>query len=347
MESIGRLHLIGSIPLDSSEQVFRIVTQALGPYLKRLPDGETGERSRWVYVQRQMLLDHPAMEIDPTQPPYKFIQWDGKVVREIEQVRFKPDVDPETVIFETGYDTAALASWKVFNRLRDALLIPKRVRFQVCLPTPQASGYLYVSSAAREAYFEVYERALTSALANIVAAVPALDLSIQWDVCQEVLAFEDYFKDRPVDYKKQTFDMLGRLGDRVPAGVEVGYHLCYGSPRDEHLVQPKDTAILVEMMDGISAATRRRIDFLHIPVPKGRIDAPYYAPLANWKRPAGTSLYLGLLHHEDTAGDKARIDMARRHLADFGYSAECGWGRTEPGRLPGLLAGHRHAAEAF
>ena len=44
-------------------------------------DGETGERSRWVYFQRQMLLDHPAMEIDPTVPPYKFVQWDGKVVR--------------------------------------------------------------------------------------------------------------------------------------------------------------------------------------------------------------------------------------------------------------------------
>ena len=76
-----------------------------------MPDGETGERSRWVYFQRQMLLDHPAMEIDPTVPPYKFVQWDGKVVREIEQVRFKPGVDPATVAFETGYDKAALASW--------------------------------------------------------------------------------------------------------------------------------------------------------------------------------------------------------------------------------------------
>ena len=65
-----------------------------GPFLRCMPDGETGERSRWVYFQRQMLLDHPAMEIDPTVPPYKFVQWDGKVVREIEQVRFKPGVDP-------------------------------------------------------------------------------------------------------------------------------------------------------------------------------------------------------------------------------------------------------------
>ena len=345
MDRTGRLHLIGSIPLDNSEEVFRTLASELGPFLRRMPDGETGERSRWVFFQRQMLLDHPAMEIDPTVPPYKFVQWDGKVVREVEQVRFKHGVDPATVVFETGYDKAALASYEVFKRLRAAGAIPKHVRFQVCLPTPQASGYLYVSSPARETYFGVYERALKTALAYITTAIPAADLSIQWDVCQEVLAFENYFKDRPSHYKAQIFEMLGRLGDAVPEGVEMGYHLCYGSPRDEHLVQPKDAAILVEMMTGIAAATTRHIDFLHIPVPKGRTDDAYYAPLKGWKSPVGTKLYLGLLHYDDDAGDKARIAVARRFVGDFGLSAECGWGRTEPGRLPGLLKGHRVAAE--
>lgn len=342
-----RLHLIGSIPLASSEDVFRTLSSELGRHLKRIPDGETGERSRWVYFQRQMLLDHPAMELDPTVPPYKFVQWDGKVVREIEQVRFKAGVDPATVFFETGYDRAALESWEVFARLRSSGVVAPAMRFQVCLPTPHASGYLYVSGPARDTYFGVYERALKAALANIVKAVPAADLSIQWDVCQEVLAFEGYFKDRPPHYKKQTFGMLGRLGDAVPADVELGYHLCYGSPRDEHLVQPKDAGILAEMMEGIVAATKRHVDFLHIPVPKDRTDDAYYAPLKAWKRPAGTRLYLGLLHHDDEAGDRARVAVARRFVDDFGLSAECGWGRTEPGRLPGLLKGHRVAAEAL
>lgn len=348
MEKQDRLHLIGSIPLDSSEQVFRRLAETLGPYLRCIPDGETGERARWVYFQRQMLLDHPAMEIDPTVPPYKFVQWDGKLVREIEQVRFKPATDPQAVTFDTGYDKAALASYDVFKRLRAGGSIPAAMRFQVSLPTPQASGYLYVSGPARQTYIGVYERALKSALAKIVEAIPDADLTLQWDVCQEVLAFEGYFKDRPGDYKKQTFDMLGRLGDAVPRGIEMGYHLCYGSPRDEHLVQPKDSGILVEMMEGIAATTHRPIDFFHIPVPKGRTDDVFYAPLAAWKRPAGAKLYLGLLHHDDDAGDRARVAVARRHISgDFGLSAECGWGRTEPGRLPGLLKGHRDAAEAL
>src|SRR5260221_6051920 len=100
--------------------------------------------------------------------------------------------------------------------------------------------------------------------------------------------------------------MLGRLGDAVPARVEMGYHLCYGSPRDEHLVQPKDGAILVEMMNGIVASTTRPVDFLHIPVPRERTDDAYFAPLSDFKRPPGakgrTRLYLCLLHHDDDSG---------------------------------------------
>ena len=155
MDASERLHLIGSIPLETSEQVFCALAKELGPWLKRYPDGETGERSRWVYFQGQMLRAHPDMEIDPTVPPYPFVQWDGKVVREINQVRFKPSVDPGKVKFETGYDKAALASWQSFKRLRESGTVAKDARFQVSLPTPHSSGYLYVSGPARQTYFAV------------------------------------------------------------------------------------------------------------------------------------------------------------------------------------------------
>src|SRR5205085_11702723 len=75
MQASERLHLIGSVPLGTSEEVFRTLAQELGPHLGRMPDGETGERSRWVYFQGQMLRAHPDMEIDPTVPPFPFVQW--------------------------------------------------------------------------------------------------------------------------------------------------------------------------------------------------------------------------------------------------------------------------------
>ena len=60
----GLVHLIGSVPLASTEEVFRTLVGALGDRLSRMPDGETGERRRWIWWQRTMLERHPAMEVD-------------------------------------------------------------------------------------------------------------------------------------------------------------------------------------------------------------------------------------------------------------------------------------------
>ena len=341
----GGVHLIGSVPLDDAESVFRAVADALGPHLRRLPDGETGERRRWIWFQRAMLERHPAIEVDPTVPLFALRQWDGTLLRETPLLRFRPGVDPATVTFETGYAPAARASYDVFRRLRAAGGVPAGVKFQVCLPTPMASAYMYVSPPAREAYVPAYRRALLGALAEVVGAIPGEDLAIQWDVCQEVLIHEGFFPDRPADYARRIATELATLGDAVPAEVETGYHLCYGSPADEHLVMPKDTAVMVEIANGMRRALRRRIDFLHLPVPKDRTDAGYFRPLRGLGGFDDTAIYLGLIHHDDAAGDRARIEAAREFVARFGVASECGWGRTDPRRVPGLLAGHRAAVE--
>jgi hypothetical protein len=341
MADLTGVHLIGSVPLPDAETVFRNVAHELGPFLVRIPDGETGNRHRWIWWQREMLLHHPAMEIDPDTPPLELRQWDGALIRTTDWLRFKTGIDPTTVTFDTGYAAAARDSYATFRRLRDAGDIPASLRFQVCLPTPMASGYMYVSPASLAAYLPAYERSLLAALREIADAIPHADLSIQWDVCQEVLVFEHYFPHAPASYKEDIFAELARLGDAVPDDVECGYHLCYGSPRDEHLVMPRDTAILVEIANGVLAALRRRMDFLHLPVPRDRTDNGYFAPLAGLNLPAETGLYLGLIHHADAEGDRARVAAAHRVVKRFGVATECGWGRTDPARVPELLAAHR------
>jgi hypothetical protein len=52
-----------------------------------------------------------------------------------------------------------------------------------------------------------------------------------------------------------------------------------------------------------------------------------------------------LLQFNDPEGDRRRIALAREVLTEFGVAAECGFGRTDPARLPALLANHRAAAE--
>jgi hypothetical protein len=344
-DAMSWAHLVGSVPLPDAETVFRAVSDAWGPHLRRITDGETGRRGRWIWFQREMLEQHPAMEPDLDEPPYALYQWDGQLLRETRYMRFRSSVDPAAVDFPTGYVEAALESFDLYARLQGEGVIPQDVLFQVSLPTPMATAYMYVSPSARDAYIPAYERSLLAAVDQILASTPHDRLSIQWDICQEVLLFEDYFPHRPVDYKEQVFAELARLGSAMPETVDLGYHLCYGSPRDEHLVMPRDMGILVEIANGIAGGLSRRLDFVHMPVPQDRTDRKYFQPLEGLRLSAASQLIMGLIHHDDETGDRARIEAASDVVGSFGVASECGWGRTDPDRVPGLLESHRRAVE--
>lgn len=339
-----RLHFVGSIPLPSSEHVFRLLGTQLGQLLRRMPDGETGERMLWIKFQQKMLFEHPAMEVDPDCLPLPVKQADGSVHRHIQLLRLKPDIDPDTVAFDTGYDRAAAASYRVFRALRDAHVVPAHMRLQIALPTPMATGLMYISPGGRDRYLHAYERSLLTALRNILSAIPHQDLSIQFDVCQEVLLFENYFPVREPDYKLPVFEQFARLGAALPNDVELGFHLCYGSPGDQPLLILEDAAVLAELMNGIGDCVPRPVEFVHIPVPKHASEA-FFAPLRHWRRPDATRLYLGLLQYDDETGDRRRIAAARGVVDDFGVAAECGFGRTDPRRVAGILASHYTAAQ--
>jgi hypothetical protein len=119
------------------------------------------------------------------------------------------------------------------------------------------------------------------------------------------------------------------------------YHLCYGSPADG---QPKDSGLMVEVANAISARVRRPIHYFHLPVSKNRTDDAYFAPLAGLTLGPVTQLYLGLFHYDDAAGDVARLSAARCYARVDGIATECGMARGGPARLPTLLAAHATVA---
>jgi hypothetical protein len=338
-------HLVGSIPLPDAETVFRTLSQALGNHVIRLPDGETGIRKSWIRFLQDVLAENPAIEVAADLPPFKFTQWDGKVVREIQRLRIKPGAKPEAGAFKTGYADMAIQSWGLFDRLQKAGVIAPQVKFQVSIPTPIAPIYNNMVPADRPKLLPALTQHFAGEVAKIAAAVPHDRLAIQWDVCQEVLAWEGYYEKGPVDFRTEAIEVLTKIGDAVPAAVELGYHLCYGSPADEHMVQPKDTGLMVEMTNAIAASVKRPIQFFHLPVPKGRTDDGYYVPLEKLALKPETELYLGLIHHNDAAGDATRLAAARRHAHVDGIGTECGMARGDPSRLPALLAAHVRAAE--
>jgi hypothetical protein len=239
----------------------------------------------------------------------------------------------------------AIASWSIFERLQRAGIIPTAVKFQVSLPTPIAPVYNNMVPTDRAGLLPALTRHLLGEVATIAAAIPNDRLALQWDVCQEVLAWEGYYEPGPVDTRIETLAVLTEIGEGVPAGIELGYHLCYGSPADEHLVQPKDAGLMVEMTNAICARVRRPIHYFHLPVPKNRTDDAYFAPLAGLALHPETQLYLGLIHYDDAAGDTTRLTAARRYARVDGIATECGMARGDPARLPALLAAHATLTE--
>ena len=339
------VHFVGSIPLPDSETVFRTLSKAVGPHLVRLPDGETGIRKSWIRFIQDVLAGNSAIELAKDVPPFKFTQWDGKLVREIPRLRVKPGATIDPASFDTGYAAMAIESWGVFERLQKAGDIPANVKFQISIPTPIAPTYNNMVPGDRQELLAALVPHFLGEVEKIAKTLPSDRIAIQWDVCQEVLAWENYYDEGPVDFRTETLDVLTRIGDGVPAGIELGYHLCYGSPADEHMVLPKDMGIMVEMTNAIVAGVKRPIQFFHMPVVKARTDDAYFAPLKGLKLRPGTELYFGLIHYNDAGGNAARLAAARHHVRVDGIGTECGMARGDPARLPALLAAHRQAVE--
>ena len=336
--SVRGVHLVGSVLLANAEDVFRTVSSAIGSRLRRVPDGETGERSEWIMWQWDALKDSPGLQAaSPADSPYGSRP----------QVEPRPGLSAKEVgINPLGYAKAALASYQTFSRLKQEGVIPGHLRFQVSLPTPLAPVTAFVAHEDRPIVEPAYEAAMLREVAEIVAAIPHSDLAIQWDMAREFAILEGISQAHFDNPEEGIRDRVVRLSAAVPDGVEIGYHLCYGDFGHRHFVQPKDATHLKNMANIISEHVQRPIAWIHLPVPVDRDDDAYFAPLSELGLHPETELYVGLIHHSDgVAGARRRIAAARRVLPTFGVGTECGWGRRPAETIPKLLRTHAEVSE--
>ncbi|GAA2062402.1 hypothetical protein [Leifsonia soli] len=337
-------HLVGSVNLPDAETVLRTVSAHLGDRMRRIPDGEVGERFYWVQFQTGRLDTMSGLSRVPGDAPLLRGVFDPR------PFQLDEGVSADDLVFpDLGYAEAALDSYAVFRSLRADGVIPNGVRFQVSLPTPAGVVGPFVVPADRAAVEPAYERALFGELQRILDGIPHDDLAIQWDTAVEFALLEgrmpSWFGD---DVLAGVVERAARQAAVVPGDVELGYHLCYGDVEEQHFVQPADAGRLAAVLDGLLDAAPRPVTWVHLPVPIERDDAAYFAPLADVVVPDGTELYLGLLHHEDgVEGARRRAQAAATAQPRFGVATECGFGRGPSERTAGLLDLHAAVAEAW
>ncbi len=334
-------HLVGSVPLDDNEAVFREVASKLGKHLRRIPDGETGVRKNWIGWQFPLLSE--VSEFEQAPDIFSGVYRDQNAQRM--RLREGSSID-DVVLPDLGYRDAALNSYAVFSRLKSEGVIGQRVRFQVSLPTPLAVVHGRFIPRDQEAVERLYEQKLIEELDGILAGVPADQLAIQWDTAVEFSLLEGMLDSFINDREAGVLERLVRLGSRVPEDVQLGYHLCYGDSGHKHFKEPEDTSKLVSVANGVSAGVRRLLNWIHMPVPRDRTDEAYFAPLRDLRVPSETELFLGLVHMTDgLEGTRARIAAAQTVVGNFGVATECGFGRREPQTMPDLMAIHARVAD--
>jgi hypothetical protein len=321
----SHVHLVGSIGLDTVEEVFQTVGGLLGPYLHRIPDGEVGGRRLWISWQYPLLRASPFLRPDPSgavRPTNKFAL-----------LTLAEGVKPDQVRFgELGYAREARASYLDFVVARERGEIPQHVRFQVCLPTPFAVVSSVVMPDVEHTVEVAYEKAMIAEVASICRHIPHKHLALQWDICNEMIVWDGQRTDAvplPNEPKEALLSRMQRLCADIPQHVQLGLHLCYGDFAGRHFVEPKDAERMVEFANALVTAISHPLAYIHMPVPADRTDDAFYRPLAKLSLPRRCDLFLGVVHAKDgVEGALARSKAARPYARDFGIATECGMARA-------------------
>ena len=330
-------HLVGSVPLADSAAVFRAASSMLGDQLRRIPDGETGDRTNWIGWQFLVMSQNRSLEAMPSDP---------EQYAAFPQYKVRDGVSAGDIEFENlGYADAAIASFAVFSSLKQEGAIPQDVKFMVSLPTPLAPVATFVALDWQASVEPAYETRMLEELAQICATIPHDQLAIQWDIAVEFGVLEGVWQVHFTNVSEGIVERIVRVSNKVPNGVELGYHLCYGDAGHEHFKQPEDASKLVDIANSVSLRVQRPIQWLHLPVPIDRVDDVYYAPLQQLRLHSETELYLGLVHLADgLEGSRTRAEVAKRFVPEFGVATECGFGRRPPETVPALLEIHAKLA---
>jgi hypothetical protein len=355
----GDVLLVGSMPFDDAETVFRETARGLKGHLGCMPDGEVGPRKNWVGMLPEFVFSKdPLLQVvsapaggELSQPELE----EGEHIQEsvgFWTFKLKPGVSPR--FDNLLYADFAIESYAEFQRLRDQSVIEAGTCFQVCLPAPDSAiDAFFTDTSEWPALHKAYQTGLRREIARILDAVPAHDLVIQFDMAWEVVDLAmgeaNYFAFWPKEsfeqkYKRHTA-CLDELWRDIPNETLLGYHWCYGTWGGWPMTDMKDLELCVQLSNEAVKRAGRRVDYVHMPVVQDPDDS-FFAPLDGLKI-GDTKVYLGVVHEDEKSIEpfRKRMQGARRHLRDFGIGGVCGYGRIDPKDLPEVLRVHTACAE--
>ncbi len=340
------VHFNGSVNLPDAETVMREISSRIPQGVRRMTDGETGDRNYWISFQTRKFEQMPEFETVAVVQAYET----APDAPAMPQLRLAEGASADTIHWpDLGYADEYAQSFASFERLQKEGTIPAEVRFQLQYPTPLASVAGTFAPEDLPKVAPAYERALFADLDAALQRLPHERVAVQWDVAVEFGALEGAMGPRLS--MEQIAPGLVRCIDRVPADVPVGMHLCYGDYGHQHFKQPESLQMQVDLVNAVSAGAGRPLNFVSFTVPQARNDSAYFAPLSSLQTGPETELDFALVpYHPDdqtpgtTAEQIEHVDAALANspggARQWGICTECGMGRVDGDDVLGLLDLH-------
>lgn len=328
-------HLVGSLPGDSAQEAMTAALDVLGPRLRSLPDGETGERRNWIAHTVDSFRDHPDLELRR--------EGDWSDYDETPVFSIRPGHTLTADRLDLGLTAAFDRAYPLFLQLRDQRGYTG-LRFQVGVPGDfdMALFTLGPAGALR------HRPAFTAAIAAEIAAINARagdDVVFQLELPAELVTVARV----PVAAQRALAAYLAsgivRLVTATPIGARFGLHLCLGDMNHRALGSMRDAGPLVRLTNAIARRwpVTHPLDFVHVPL-AAAVERPpnrrsFYAPLADLALPDDVALVAGFVHeslHIDAQEQLLRYltELTRRPVD---VASSCGLGRRDRPRADAAM----------
>lgn len=327
-EPTRRVHLVGTIPADSTKEALSLVSKTVGERVTDwLPDGETGARKNWIGRLVEYLAEHPDLELA------KKGDWSDYESTPVLKVRKGHQFQSVDLDYFEHFEK----SWTDFQEARSNLGRPD-LSFQVGIPGPidvafAAFGFNPVAGFRHIGPFEdatvrEIERIDESAGDQVVYQ---LEVPIEVEVVNRMPSFVR------AQGARWLAKRILRVVERSPRGTRWGFHLCVGDMNNESFSQLKDAGTIVDLANALASRfpSDRRLEFVHLPLAHGAtppsMDPKFYAPLTDLKLPSGVRLVAGYAHEGQDLEDQMRVreivEVMVGHPVDVASS--CGLGRRD------------------
>ncbi|MPZ72239.1 MAG: hypothetical protein GEU74_03275 [Nitriliruptorales bacterium] len=333
-------HLVGSIPLNSAEEAMTAALDRLGPRLRWVPDGETGERRDWIIHIIESFRAHPDLELK------RDGSWSDYDDTPVFRVRRGHSLTGDSLDF--GHVAAFERNYAIFRQLREQRRRDD-LAYQVGLPGDFDLALFTLGPVGALRHRRAFTEATLATIRRIHERAGD-DVVFQIEVPAELV----FVARMPPPAQGPMAALLARgitgLVADAPAGAHFGVHLCLGDMNHRALGRMRDVTPLVLLCNAIVSAwpARRPLEFVHAPF-AAAIEPPpnsrrFYAPLRRLELPPDVEFVAGFVH-EDQSLDAQRA--LRDHLDGLlgrrvAVATACGLGRREP--APALATMERAAA---